>query len=321
MPNKQIRGVTAFNPMTDIPSLTGKIILVSGGTAGLGSESIKALLGHDPGHIYFTGRNATAAEALISEVKQSHPNVGLTFIKIDLSSLQSVKDGVAKGFKHDRLDLLLNNAGIICKPPVLSVDGYEIQFATNHLGHAMLTKQLLPHLLRAAETPNSDVRIVTLSSDGYEGHRAIKGGISFEELGSGGTMSRIFLGTWLRYGQSKLANILFASEFARRYPQITSVSLHPGVVKTPMVNGMDSFNGWFNTIMCWLAGIKMMEPHEGAYNQLWCAFGAEKAELKNGGFYRPVGVDATMDLKGHGANIELAIKLWDWTENILAKFD
>lgn len=291
------------------------------GTAGLGSESVKALVSHNPEHIYFTGRNATAADALISELKQSYPNVGYTFIRMDLSSLQSVKDGITKGFKHDRLDILLNNAGIIAKPPVLSVDGYEIQFATNHLGHAMLTKQLLPHLLKAAEAPNSDVRVITLSSDGYEAHRMIGGGISFKELDAGGTMSRLFLGGWVRYGQSKVANILFASELARRYPQITSVSLHPGVVKTPMVKGLEGFNGWFNSIMLWLAGIKMMEPHEGAYNQLWCAAGAKKEELTNGGFYRPVGLNSTKDLKGEGANTELAIELWEWTENVLAKFD
>lgn len=291
------------------------------GTAGLGSESIKALVRHDPEYVYFTGRNTTAADALISELKQSHPNVGFTFIKMDLGSLKSVKDSVLAGFKHDRLDILLNNAGIIGKPPVLSVDGYEIQFATNHLGHAMLTKQLLPHLLRAAERPNADVRVVTLSSDGYESHRMINGGISFKELGTGGTMSRMFLGTWLRYGQSKVANILFASELARRYPQITSVSLHPGVVKTPMVKGLEGFNGWFNAVMCWLAGIKMMEPHEGAYSQLWCAAGAKKEELTNGGFYRPVGLHSTKDLKGEAANTELAVKLWEWTDDVLAKFD
>jgi hypothetical protein len=73
--------------------------------------------------------------------------------------------------------------------------------------------------------------------------------------------------------------------------------------------------------MCWLTGITMMEPHKGAHNQLWCAAGAKKLELRNGGFYRPIGYDATDDLKGEAANMKLAEKLWDWTENVLDKFD
>jgi NAD(P)-dependent dehydrogenase (short-subunit alcohol dehydrogenase family) len=291
------------------------------GTVGLGSESVKAFAAHQPSHIYFTGRNVSAADTLIAEIRALHPQVGVTFIRMDLSSLRSVKDAIAHDFKHDRLDILMNNAGIIAKPPILSVDGYEIQFATNHLGHAMLTKELLPYLLKAAEEPNSDVRVVTLTSDGYETSRMISGGISFKELDSGSTMNKWILGPWQRYGHSKLANILFAAELARRYPQLTSVVLHPGVVKTPMVTEMQGFVRWFNNTMCWLSGITMMEPHQGAYNQLWCAAGAKKDELRNGGFYRPVGVDATSVLKGEGANVELAVKLWVWTENVLAKFD
>jgi NAD(P)-dependent dehydrogenase (short-subunit alcohol dehydrogenase family) len=295
-------------------------LISSAGTAGLGYESIKAFAAHQPTHIYFTGRNVSAANALITEVKSAHPDVGLTFIEMDLSSLRSVKDGIAKGFKHDRLDILMNNAGIIAKPPTLSVDGYEIQFATNHLGHAMLTNQLLPFLLEAAKEADSDVRVVTNTSDGYQTSQLIKGGISFAELESGGTMNRWLLGPWQRYGQSKLANILFAAELARRYPQLTSVVLHPGVVRTPMLTGMSWSASWFTHTMCWLQGIPVMEPHEGAYNQLWCAAGAKKADIKNGGFYRPVGRDETSKLKGEGANVDLAVKLWEWTERVLGKF-
>jgi NAD(P)-dependent dehydrogenase (short-subunit alcohol dehydrogenase family) len=192
-------------------------------------------------HIYFTGRNVSAANALLAELKLSHPDLGVTFIAMELSSLQSVKDAITNNFKHDRLDILMNNAGIIVKPPILSVDGYECQFATNHLGHAMLTRHLLPYLLKAAGEPESDVRVVSNTSDGYEIHRMIKGGISFTDLDSGSTMNKWILGPWQRYGQSKVANILFASELARRYPQIVSVSIHPGVVKTPMVTEMRCF--------------------------------------------------------------------------------
>jgi NAD(P)-dependent dehydrogenase (short-subunit alcohol dehydrogenase family) len=295
-------------------------LMYSTGTAGLGSESIRALAAHNPTHIYFTGRNVSAANILTNEVKARHPDVGLTFIPMDLSSLRSVKDAVTKNFNHDHLDILMNNAGIMAKPPSLSVDGYEIQFATNHLGHAMLTKQLLPYLLKATEAPGSDVRIVSNTSDGYELSRAVQGGISFKELESGSTMDRWVLGKWQRYGQSKLANILFTAELARRYPQLKSIVIHPGVVETPLLTDLAGFDKYFTRWTCKLQGTPIVEPHEGAYNQLWCAAGAKKEELRNGGFYRPIGRDDTDILKGEGANAELAQRLWVWTEEILAKF-
>lgn len=288
------------------------------GTAGLGAASVRALAPHNPTHIYFTGRNVSAADSLISEIKAKHPSAALSFIELDLSSLRSVKEGLAKGFKHDRLDILMNNAGIIAKPPILSKDGYEIQFATNHLGHAMLTKQLLPYLLAAAETPGADVRVISNTSNGYAFHRVIKGAISFSELGS--TMSRTMLGPWIRYGQSKLANILFASELARRYPNITSVSVHPGVVNTPMNTEMKGFNKVFVDFTTWVGRIPRLEPDQGVLSQLWCAAGAKQGELRNGGFYRPVGVDQWETLTKEAKDEALAKKLWEWTEGALSKF-
>lgn len=175
-------------------------------------------------------------------MKAKYPTASLSFFKMDLSSLRAVKESIAEGLKHDRLDILMNNAGIIAKPAALSIDGYEIQFATNNLGHAMLTKQLLPVLLKTAKDPNSDVRIISNISAGYESHRTIKGGISFEELDTGSTISRMVLGAWIRYGQSKLATILFAKELAHRYPELTSVVIYQGLVKTPMNTEMASLS-------------------------------------------------------------------------------
>ncbi|CAO2655315.1 Nn.00g103790.m01.CDS01 [Neocucurbitaria sp. VM-36] len=315
-----MQGDTTFDPAKDIPSLSGKVILVTGGTAGLGAASVQAFAAHNPTHIYFTGRNISAANALISEVEAKHSFAALSFIELDLSSLRSVKKGVSRGFKHDRLDILMNNAGIVAKPAVLSQDGFEIQFATNHLGHAMLTKQLLPFLLAAAKTPGADVRVVSNTSDGYQFHRMINGGISFPELDKGSTMSRTVLGPWVRYGQSKLASILFASELARRYPSITSVSIHPGVVNTPMNTAMKGFNKMFVDVTTWLSRTPRLEPDQGVLSQLWCAAGAKKEELRNGGFYRPVGLDQWETLTEEAKSEELAKKLWDWTEGVLNKF-
>jgi len=289
------------------------------GTAGLGEESVRALAAHSPLHIYFTGRNVTAANALITNIKAKHPKASLSFIKMDLSSLCAVKEVIAQEFKHDRLDILMNNAGIIAKPAVLSTDGYEIQFATNHLGHAMLTRELMPILLKTAKEPSSDVRVISNTSAGYEFHRAIKGGISFDELDAGSTMSRILLGAWIRYGQSKLANILFAAELARRHPELTSVAIHPGLVKTPMNTDMAGWSKTFVNVTSRISGERWLEPHEGVLNQLWCAAGANKEALRNRGYYTPGGVDSTEKLTAEARDEDLAGRLWEWTEKVLLK--
>jgi len=238
---------------------------------------------------------------------------------MDLSSLRTVKAAIAQEFKHDRLDILMNNAGIIAKPAVLSTDGFEIQFATNHLGHAMLTRELMPILLKTAKEPSSDVRVVSNTSAGYEFHRAIKGGISFDELDAGSTMSRMLLGAWIRYGQSKLANILFAAELARRHPGLTSIAIHPGLVKMPMNTEMAGWSKTFVNVTSRIPGERWLEPHEGVLNQLWCAAGANKEALRNGGYYTPGGIDSTEKLTAEARDEDLAGRLWKWTEEVLLR--
>lgn len=302
-----------------MPRLSSQLTQTAG-TAGLGAGCVEAFAAHGPEHIYFSGRNTKSADALIAKLKQDFPSVGLTFVEMDLSSLRSVKDAISRSFKHQYLHILMNNAGIIAKPPKLSVDGYEIQFATNHLGHAMLTRQLLPFLLAATKRADPDVRIITNTSAGYEFHRAIKGGISFSELDSGSAMSRLVLGGWIRYGQSKLANIVYASEFARQHPSILSVSIHPGLVSTPMTTEMGWFNKSFVNVNAKLQSIQMLDPADGVLNQLWCAAGAKKDSLRNGAFYLPVGVEASEKLTKEAKSEDLAKKLWEWTDGVLGKF-
>src|SRR5690606_37192995 len=137
--------------------------------------------------------------------------------------------------RESQLHVLLNNAGIMAHPVGDTTDGFEIQLGTNHVGHFYLTKLLLPIILRTAETaPQGSVRIINVSS---EGHRmAPEGGIAFENTKIPGAS------TWTRYGQSKLANVLFSKELAKRYgdKNIIALSLHPGVIATGLA---DTFVG------------------------------------------------------------------------------
>lgn len=149
------------------------------GTAGLGKQSIQALAKHDPEHIYFTGRNRKAAEAFIDETKVSSPNTSFTFLEMDFTSLASVKNGIAN-FSHDRLDILMCNAGVMAASPGLSKDGFETHFAINHLAHAMIIRSLLPILIKTAEAPGSDVRVVCTTSEGWRGHPS--GGVNWDKV-------------------------------------------------------------------------------------------------------------------------------------------
>ena len=187
------------------------------GTAGLGKESIEALAKHDPAHIYFTGRNATAAQTVISNVAKSNPSVSMTFLEMDMGSLSTVKAAL-KRFTHDRLDILMCNAGIMASPAGLSKDGFEIQFAINHLGNAMVIQQLLPVLKKTAEEPGSDVRMIALTSTGWRGHP--RGGILFDEVR---TTQEGVAGSWIRYGYVFPALInLQASTFITTFSILTS---------------------------------------------------------------------------------------------------
>lgn len=148
------------------------------------------------------------------------PNARLVLIQIDLASLSSVR-AAAREFlaSSSRLDILMNNVGIMAVPPQLSVDGYEIQFATNHLGHPLLTRLLLPTILKSTCQPGLDVRVITVSSAAHL--KAPKDGIQFEHL-----RSAVIPGTVLaRYSRSKLANILYSKKLACRYPEVKAVAI------------------------------------------------------------------------------------------------
>jgi NAD(P)-dependent dehydrogenase (short-subunit alcohol dehydrogenase family) len=246
-------------------------------------------------------------------VHKDVPTANVVFIEADLASLSSVKAG-ADAFlaQSDRLDILICNAGIMAVPKGLTKDGYEIQFGTNHMGHALFIKKFLPLLLASAATPNGDARIVILTSLGFQLHPT-PAGILFDTLKTPQDLG--MAGTWKRYGQSKLANVLTARELARLYPQLTSVAIHPGVVGTDLVGKL----GWANKLLVTVANPRgLLTPVQGAYNQVWAAT-VEKSKLKNGAWYEPVGQPGSRDTS-RSKDDELAKRLWEWTEKELAAY-
>ena len=211
--------MTKFWTLEDMPSQKGRTIVVTG-TGGLGFEDAVALA-RAGGDVIIAGRNPAKGAEAIRRIRQDVPNASVTFEAIDLGDLGSIAafSQRLKG-ERDHIDVLINNAGVMTPPTrKTTVDGFELQFGTNYLGHFALTAQLLPLLMRG-EAP----RVVTLSSVAVRGGNAA---INFSDLQAEHDYKPMPV-----YSQSKLACLMFALELQRRSKSagwgITSIAAHPG---------------------------------------------------------------------------------------------
>jgi NAD(P)-dependent dehydrogenase (short-subunit alcohol dehydrogenase family) len=198
---------------------------------------------------------------------------------------------------------LLTVIGIMATPWNLTRDGFETQLGTNHLGHALLTKLLLPIMVKTAELPDADIRIVSVSSIGH--NMAPKGGILFDqEAMKGLTPAQL-------YGQSKLANILYVKALAKRHPQITAVAVHPGLIRTDLYDPVARDIWLVRFALKAARPLVFSDVGYGALNQLWAA-AVGKESVQNGAYYMPVG--KPIGASPYTNDEQLADKLWDWTE-------
>lgn len=229
----------------DIPDLTGQRAVITGITGGLGFYTARELARHGA-ELVVTARNESKGEESIARLREDVPGVTVDLVPLDLASLADAKraasDVVAA---YDRVDILINNAGIMATPKKATADGFELQIGTNHLGHFAWTATMWP-LLKA-----SDARIVTVSSLAH----ARATGIDLRTLTPEGSPRRYF--RWTSYSESKLANLSFALELNRRVKAaglgVVSVGAHPGVASTNLQKTGVSIGGGVNT----LAGIAM----------------------------------------------------------------
>jgi NAD(P)-dependent dehydrogenase (short-subunit alcohol dehydrogenase family) len=205
--------------MIDIPSQTGRIAVITGANSGIGLEAARELA-RAGAHVVLACRDTGKGDAAAQAIRTAVPGAKLDVEALDLASLDSVR-AFAGRYARERLDLLINNAGVMAAPYAKTADGFELQLGTNHLGHFALTGLLLDRLLA---TPHA--RVVTVSSTAHK-----FGSMRFDDLQSERSYHR-----WPAYGQSKLANLLFALELDRRLratdADVLSVAAHPGYTAT-----------------------------------------------------------------------------------------
>jgi NAD(P)-dependent dehydrogenase (short-subunit alcohol dehydrogenase family) len=219
----------------DIPDQTGRVALVTGANSGIGLEAARALAERGA-TVVLACRNPAKAQEAVTTIAATAPTADVSVLEVDLADLDQVTVAAAAfAAGHDRLDLLVNNAGLMAIPKQTTVQGYEMQFGVNHLAHFALTGRLLDRLLA---TPGS--RVVSISS---QGHRP--GRIAFDDL-----QSERSYGPWKAYFQSKLANLLFIAELQRRLTTAgagtIALAAHPGGSRTNL--GHENPGGIVNTL-------------------------------------------------------------------------
>lgn len=203
----------------DMPDQTGKVVVVTGANSGLGFESSKTLA-EKGATVVMAVRNMEKGERAKADILKAVPGASLDLMKLDVGSLDSVHEFAATfKDKYARLDILLNNAGLMAIPRQETADGFEMQLGVNHLGHFALTGLLLDVI---TNTPNARIHNVTSTAN-------FMGSINFDDL-----MGEQEYGRWTAYGQSKLANVFFTFELQKRltaagFDTIANVS-HPGLV-------------------------------------------------------------------------------------------
>jgi retinol dehydrogenase 12 len=279
--------------------MQGKVCLITGATAGIG-EVAAAELARRGAHVVIVGRAAQKCAATEGRIRSQTPSATVDSLVADLSSVAEVSrlaDLVRQ--RYPRLDLLLNNAGAMFAARSETVDGIERTFALNHLSYFALTALLLPVLKQSAPA-----RIVNVSSDAHKGISINFDDIQFKQK----------YGGWKAYKQSKLANILFTFELAKRLEgtNVTANTLHPGFVNT---NFLRSFNdaradGTKKAMLGWLfstiSGVISLSPEEGARTSIYLASSPEVEGVSGKYFVKEKAVASSPQSR----DLEAAERLW-----------
>lgn len=284
----------------NIPDQSGKIVIITGANSGIGYETARTLA-HKGATVIMACRNLENGDLALKRIQCEHPQGEVILKQLDLADLSSVKQ-FAENFMevYDRLDILINNAGVMATPYERTVDGFELQFGTNHLGHFLLTGLLIDILKRTR-----DSRVITVSSYAH-----FFGRINFADLNGAK-----FYQKWLAYGQSKLANVLFGYELQRRTARNgknpISIVAHPGYAATNLQHTSWLFSR-LNPIMA-------QSQEMGALPTLYAA---TSPEIRGGeyigpdGFFGQHGYPHKTNSSSRSWDKETAQRLWEVSEEL-----
>jgi NAD(P)-dependent dehydrogenase (short-subunit alcohol dehydrogenase family) len=294
----------------DIPDLSGRDAVVTGANSGLGLQIALELARHGV-RVVLACRDTGKGDDAAARIRESAPQSKLEVARLDLADLTSVR-AFADRYQSERtgLDLLVNNAGVMALPHRRTTDGFEMQLGTNHLGHFALTGLLLPALLE-----REAARVVTMSSGAHQ-----MGRIRFDDLQSERRYQR-----WLAYGQSKLANLLFAFELSRRAAvadlDLTSVAAHPGYAATNLQSAGARMEGSGLKEQLAKLGNRLFAQSD-AQGALPALYAATMPDVTGGEYFGPDGFSGARGYptRAHTTKAardpDLARRLWEVSEEL-----
>ena len=296
----------------DIPSQRGRLAVVTGATGGLGYETALALA-RAGAEVVLAGRDETRGANALERLRAAHPDARVRFEQLDLASLASVAAFADKLLAAGRgVDLLVNNAGVMALPERReTVDGFEVHFATNYLGHFALTARLLPLLRRAGAA-----RMVNVSS-----LAATLQAIDLADLQS----QRAYI-PFRTYGMTKLAMLMFALEFQRRSEVrgwgVEGLAAHPGFARTDIISNGPASSGLRGAL--WRRSKSFLLPMSPSASgaALPILFAATSPDAKGGGYYGPSGIleiigpPGAAKLPRRALDITAASQLWEASERL-----
>lgn len=293
----------------DIPDLSGKVIIVTGGNVGLGYESVKAFVERGA-KVILASRSIERGETAKAEIEKGNPSGTIEVMKLDLADLEGIK-GFVEEFKsgYDRLDVLLNNAGIMMSPYFRTKDGFEAQMGINHLGHFALTGQLLDLLKKS---PGS--RVVNVSSSAHKSGSMDFDNLLFEQ--------RKRYSPIRAYGRSKLSNLLFTYELQSRFEKYNlnciAVASHPGFSKTQLARYLAK-KIWVRMLLP-LSYLFSQSAAMGALTQIRAAV---DPGVKGGDYYGPksgrsetTGYPQRVESNAASHDAADALRLWEASEKL-----
>jgi NAD(P)-dependent dehydrogenase (short-subunit alcohol dehydrogenase family) len=292
-----------------VPDQSGRTVVVTGANSGLGFETSRVLAGAGA-HVVLACRDTGKGRDAAARIREATPDASLELLELDLADLASVRAfAETVGRRHDAVETLVNNAGVMAIPRRETADGFETQFGVNHLGHFALTGLLLDRLLAADAS-----RVVTVSSGAHA-----QGKMRFGDL-----HGETEYAPWGAYAQSKLANLLFAYELQRRLARADadaiSVAAHPGWAATNLQRrGPEMRGSRLRKLAMGLANRLLAQGSEqGALPQLYAA---TAPDVVGGAYYGP---DGFMEMRGAPTRVEssdrshdrdAARRLWEYSES------